>query len=219
MICALANSLWAAGCIPELARFHRATHHVAEEQEAILRRIVHANAETEFGRKHRFSSIRTTEDFRTQVPLRGYEEHEPWIARAADGVPNVLTREAIRLFEPTSGSSGITKLIPYTASLQREFQRGINAWIADMFAHCPQLLDGPAYWSISPSSADRKRTPGGIPIGFEHDTAYLGGWRKHLVQAVMAVPTGIRLESDTDEFTFTTLLHLLRAQNLRLISP
>src|SRR5580692_4591757 len=119
MICTLANSLWAAGCMPELARFHRATRHVAREQEAVLLRILRENADTEFGREHTFASIRNSEDFQKQVPLRDYEQHRPWIDRAAGGFPNVLTRDAIRLFEPTSGSSGATKLIPCTQSLQR----------------------------------------------------------------------------------------------------
>src|SRR2546430_2972479 len=47
-------------------------------------------------------------------------------------------------------SSGATKLIPYTTALQREFQRAIRAWIADLFLHQPALLCGQAYWSISP---------------------------------------------------------------------
>jgi hypothetical protein len=218
MICTLANSLWAAGCRPELARFHRATRHVAEEQEAVLRRIVRENADTEFGRDHAFSSIRTSEEFCKQVPLRNYEQHQPWIDRAADGIPNVLTRDPIRLFEPTSGSSGATKLIPYTQHLQREFQRGINAWIADLFTHCPQLLGGPAYWSISPANAARKKTPGGIAIGFDDDTSYLGGWRKRLAQSAMAVPPSVRFQSNFDECNYATLMHLVRAGNLRLIS-
>jgi len=218
MICTLANSLWAAGCMPELARFDRATRHVAEEQEAVLHRIVRENTCTEFGREHGFPSIRTSEDFRRQVPLRNYEQHLPWIDRAADGIPNVLTRDAIRLFEPTSGSSGATKLIPYTPSLQRDFQRGINAWIADLFKHCPRLLAGPAYWSISPANTDHKKTPGGIAIGFDDDTAYLGGWRKHLAQSVMAVPASVGFSSGFDECNYNTLLHLVCAGNLRLIS-
>jgi hypothetical protein len=218
MICTLANSLWAAGCMPELARFHRATRHVAQEQEAVLLRILRENADTEFGREHTFASIRTSEDFQKQVPLRDYEKHRPWIDRAACGFPNVLTRDPIRLFEPTSGSSGATKLIPCTQSLQRNFQRGINAWIGDLFTHCPRLIGGPAYWSISPANIDQKKTPGGIAIGFDDDTGYLGGWRKRLVQSVMAVPASVRFASSLDECNYTTLLHLVRARNLRLIS-
>jgi hypothetical protein len=218
MICALANSLWLAGCVSELARFRRAVRHVAEEQQEILRRILGENADTEFGRLHEFSSIHSVAEYRKRVPLRDYNRHEQWIDRAVAGVPNVLTREGVRLFEPTSGSSGATKLIPYTPSLQREFQRGIRAWIADLFSHCPGLLAGQAYWSVSPAGPELRKTRDGIPIGFDDDTSYVGGWQQRLVRAVMAVPDSVRLTSDIDAFRYATLLFLVRSRNLRLIS-
>jgi hypothetical protein len=175
MICLMANSLWGAMCVPEYLRFRRATSRVAEEQQAVLRCILSQNAETEFGKAHDFSSIHSIAEYQRQVPLRDYDQHQPWIERAANGIPNVLTREDIRLFEPTSGSSGATKLIPYTTSLQREFQRGIHAWIADLFTQSPELLASQAFWSVSPGSVECTRTPGGIAIGFDDDASYAGG--------------------------------------------
>jgi len=218
MICQIANSLWAAGCIPEYALFRRAIHRVSETQEAVLCRIVRRNADTEFGRTHGFSSIGSSGEFQRRVPIRDYDQHQPWIGQAASGLPSVLTRESVRLFEPTSGSSDGTKLIPYTSSLQCEFQRGIQAWIADLFVHSPELLGGPAYWSISPPSARGNKTSGGIAIGFDDDTSYLGAWRKSLVRSVMAVPGSVSLVSDSDEFIYATLCYLLRTRDLRLIS-
>jgi hypothetical protein len=218
MICTLANSLWLAGCASESARFTRATRRVEEEQQAILHRILEDNRDTEFGRHHDFSSIRSLADYQQRVPLRDYDQQQHWIDRAAAGMPSVLTQEKIRLFEPTSGSSGATKLIPYTTALQREFQRGIRAWIADLFLHTPALLGGPAYWSVTPVTETGRQTSGGIPIGFEADTSYVGGWQRHLVNAVMAVPTQVRLTSDLDQFRYSTLLFLLRSRDLRLIS-
>jgi hypothetical protein len=218
MICTLANSLWLAGCVSELARFRRATRHVEEEQQTLLRRILRENAGTEFGRAHGFSSIRSAAEYRNRVPLLDFDGHRPWIDRAAAGAPNILTREPVRLFEPTSGSSGAAKSIPYTLSLQREFQRGIRAWIADLFGHSPGLLGGQAYWSVSPVSGGRRKTGGGIPIGFEDDASYVGGWQRHLVKAVMAVPGSVRFASNMDAFRYATLLFLVRSRNLRLIS-
>jgi hypothetical protein len=218
MNCWLANSLWLSGCSPELARFHGATRRVALEQRAILRRILAENADTEFGRLHGFSSIRSAAEFQERVPIRDYEGHKKWIDHTAAGTSNVLTRENVRLFEPTGGSSGASKLIPYTRALQREFQRGIRAWIADLFLHSPRLLAGHAYWSVSPVSGECKKTSGGIPIGFDDDTSYVGGWQQRLVNAVMAVPGTVRLTSDIDAFRYSTLLHLVRAGSLKLIS-
>jgi len=218
MICELANSLWLAGCLAEAARFRGAATRVEHEQQTLLRHVLAANAETEFGRSHNFSSIHSVHEYQQRVPLRDYDGYQGWIDCVSTGCPDVLTRERVRLFEPTSGSSGAAKLIPYTRSLQREFQRGIRPWIANLFLHNPALLSGQAYWSISPATTPDSRTPAGIPIGFEDDAAYVGGWQRRLLRAVMAVPSELRKVSDMETFQYLTLLFLIRASKLRLIS-
>ena len=62
----------------------------------------------------------------------------------------MLTADRVKLFQPTSGSSSATKLIPWTATLGREFRRGISPWLAALYRRKPALLGGTAYWSISP---------------------------------------------------------------------
>lgn len=219
MNCAIANSLWLAGCLPEYARFRRAARRVEEAQNAILRRVLAANAGTEFGRIHGFSSIRNVREYQQRVPVREYEDYQEWIGQIAGGSGNVLSRERVRILEPTSGSSSASKLIPYTDSLRQEFQAGIRAWIADLFLHCPDLMGGQAYWAVSPVAARARKTRGGeIPVGFEDDTSYVGGWQSRLVQSVMAVPSAVRLISDMEMFRYVTLLFLLRSRNLRLVS-
>ncbi len=218
MNCIVANSLWLAGCIPEYARFHRAVRRVEEEQDAILKRIVTANSETELGRRHGFPSIRSTREYQERVPLCDYEDYQESIDQIAAGSANVLTREPVRILEPTSGSSSQSKLIPYTTSLQREFQAGIRAWIADLFLHCPDLMAGQAYWAISPAATRAHHPSGNIRVGFEDDTSYLGNRQDRLAQTVMAVPNAVRHISDMEIFRYVTLLFLLRSKNLRLIS-
>src|SRR6266852_4437688 len=77
-------------------------------------------------------------------------------AGIAAGEPNVLTRDPVLLLEPTSGSTGGEKLIPYTASLRREFQRAVAAWIGDLFRQRPAVRRGRAYWSLSPVFGPRR---------------------------------------------------------------
>jgi len=57
-----------------------------------------------------------------------------------------------------------------------------------------------------------------IPIGFDSDSAYLGGARKRLVDAIMAVPTAVQQAGSLEAFRYVTLLALLRCRELRLIS-
>jgi GH3 auxin-responsive promoter len=218
MICTAANALWLAGCLPEAARYRRATSRVRDEQGNVLLRLVRENGSTEFGRRHGFATIANVREYQARVPIRSYDDYEADITLIAAGEQRLLTRDRVRLLEPTSGSTAATKLIPYTQSLQREFQRGIAAWIGDLFTHDPDLMRGQAYWSVSPATLAAARTPADIPIGFDDDSAYVGGWRRGLVQAVMAAPASLRHAADMETFQYQTLLALVRSSSLRLIS-
>lgn len=216
--CTTANALWLAGCLGEAVRFRRATTRVARAQEHVLFRILRANGHTEFGRQHGFGTIREVREFQERVPLRSYEEYRPWIDRIADGTVNVLTRAAVRLFEPTSGSAAAGKLIPYTGPLRQEFERGIRPWIADLFLGDPELMSGTAYWSVSPAGAERRRTAGGIRVGFDDDSEYVGGVQRRLVRWVMAAPPSLRNVADIERWRYLTLLSLVHSGELRIIS-
>lgn len=175
----IANSLWFASCLPEAAAFRRATRDVAGRQRRVLRRITG------------FDSV---SEFQARVPL----SNEP-------GVP----REPVIQHVPTSGTTGPTKLIPYTRSLLAEFQRGIAPWIVDLFAHNPGMLAGRSYWAISPVAREEE--------GFADDTEYLGraGW---LARVTMAVPASVRHIRDMHEWRRETLRHLTACRDLAFIS-
>ena len=58
-----------------------------------LKTLLDAQADTAFGRTYNFSSIRSPEDFRAAMPPMDYEDHRPWIQRAANGEDGVLACE------------------------------------------------------------------------------------------------------------------------------
>ena len=68
-----------------LRAFEAATHDPRAVQEALLRRILAHQADTDFGRDHHFGDIRTVADFRRHVPVAGYEYIEPYIDRVTQG--------------------------------------------------------------------------------------------------------------------------------------
>jgi hypothetical protein len=146
------------------------------------------------------------------------EELAPWVDRIAAGEARVLTRSPVRTLEPTSGSSASPKLIPYTSVLQREIRRAVAPWIVDLYAHRPRLALGSAYWSITPLALDEGRPSGPVRVGFEEDSAYLGGFWSRLVDATLAVPGEVRHLRDPDAFRYATLKYLLRRRDLTLIS-
>ena len=215
---AAANSLWLASCAPHARRFGQAVRSVQAVQERRLLGYMQANAATDYGRRHGFARIRSVAAYQQRVPLSSYDDYTPFIDALAAGRPNVLTAEPVRLFELSSGSTAAAKLIPYTAGLQAEFQQALGAWIADLFRHQPALLGGPAYWSITPLTDGPQRTAGGIAIGFEEDSAYLGALGRLLAAAVLAAPNALKRVPAMASFRYLTLLALLRQPGLRLIS-
>lgn len=212
------NSAWMWKCRRECMLFQRAAESVVASQAAVLREILANSAASEYGRAHDFGRIESPDQFRRCVPLADYGAFQCYVDRIGAGEQKLLTTEPVTLLEPTSGSSGGEKLIPYTANLRRQFQRGIDAWIANLMAAYPAARRGRAYWSISPAFGKARTTSGGIRIGFEDDTAYLGGVERLAMRRVLAVPPELAMSADIDEFRYQTLLHLLEADDLALIS-
>jgi hypothetical protein len=216
--CLLGNGLWALWNARAWQRHRRALRDPRRFQEEILQRTLRRNADTEFGRRHQYAKIRSLEEFRDAVPVRSYDEFEPWIEGIRRGRSRVLTSEPVLMMEKTSGSSGPSKYIPYTRTLRREFQEAIGAWMFDLFTSRPALLRGAQYWSISPAAREKDTTPGGIPVGFDEDTEYLGGLERRCAGWVMAVPGGVGRIPDMEENRRVTLEHLARRRDLRFIS-
>lgn len=215
---ALANGALMAGSMPAVARLRRALKNPRAAQEAVLARLLAANAGSAFGREHGLSRVKTLAEFQAAVPVRGYDGHAPWVRRAMDGEPGVLTSEPVRLFEVTSGSSGAEKHIPYTASLQSEFRSAVGAWLGELALERPAVMAGPSYWSVTPLSRRPTRTAGGIPVGFSSDAEVLGGWVGRLMERRLAVPSAVALCGDLDAALYATARFLLQEPGLRFVS-
>ncbi len=215
---AIANAAWFSASFPEWAHYRHAASNVEKTQRNLLERYLRQNARTEFGRENDFARIHSWEEYAERVPARSYDEFHPWIERIAAGSTGILTAERVDLLEPSSGSSGPEKWVPYTKTLQTEFRRAVAVWITQNFMDSPRLMAGRAYWSLTPQ-ADRKRTEETqIPVGFDEDSAYLGGITQRLIDRTLATRPALRHISNMDTFWHATLLLLLKCKDLRLIS-
>lgn len=212
------NWAWMRLCQRELSAFELATRNVAGTQDRVLHDIVAANSDTAFGRQHSFHSVRSPEDFCTRAGLGDYDTFRPWIEGVAAGKSHLLTQEPVRLLQPTSGTTSAEKLIPHTPALRAQFQRGISSWLGDLFAKRPAVRRGRAYWSISPALGDARRTSSGIRIGFDNDAEYLNPLGRIFLRHLLAVPPEVTRLRDLHSFWHTTLLHLVAANDLSLIS-
>jgi len=98
--------------------FYRAMMNAAKDpnltQEEVLKRIVHTNRDTEFGRKHQFNGVETVEQYRTQVPVHDFELLRPYIEKQRDSGTEALTAEPVVHYNRTSGTTGTPKDVPIT---------------------------------------------------------------------------------------------------------
>ena len=191
---------------------------VRRVQMDYLGALLSRNAGTEYGRRFHFDRLHTYRAFARAVPLTTYEDYAPYIEKIANGAGNILTQEPVLLFEPTSGSSGGRKLIPYTASLKAEFQRGIRPWLCDLYTRVPGLCAGKSYWSITPVTQGKEFTPCGIPIGFEEDTAYFGKLEGRLMREIMAVSGNVKFVRNMEQFWHSTAVQMLTCGTLSMMS-
>jgi hypothetical protein len=211
----IANSIWLASSLSEWRRFKHALQHPEETQLALLKSLLTLNRRCEFGTRHDFSSIDSYQRFAARVPLSDYEAIQPSIDRVRAGESNLLTSETITRLVPTSGTTTARKLIPFTGALQRDFNRAIAPWIVDLARQRRQIVNGRAYWSISPSFQTSSETSK-IPIGFDDDVSYLGGAKAWLVRKAVVTPD--TRGKGVSEFQKETIRALVACRDLRLIS-
>jgi hypothetical protein len=214
----LANVAWMSHAALGARRWARMTTRVAQTQEFVLEQIVRPNAATAFGREHGLGAVRSVDNFRRSVPIRRYDDFAPWIDRIADGESGVLTAEAVRRFGVSSGTTRASKLVPYTATLLREFQAGIAPWAFHMFRRHPRLLAGTSYWSITPVGARDAFTRGGIPVGFDDERRYLGRAGRWVLDTTMPIPAGVARIEEMERFRYVTLRLLLEQESLAWVS-
>lgn len=217
MLTLAANAAWVAGTVPETRRFLAALNNPQETQQAILRQILEQNRHTRFFRDHGLRRVRSAADWQRALAIQTAGTMAPYVDRIARGEERVLTEAPVRRLVPTSGTTGGSKLVPYTDELKMSFGRAINAWIGLLAREVPGAFAGRQYWSISPPAQAKSQTRSAIPVGFDEDSAYLG-WTGMILRQVLAVPDGVAALQGRDAFQYATLRHLLAAEDLSLIS-
>jgi hypothetical protein len=137
-----------------------------------------------------------------ELPAVTYDDLLPWLERAWAGEADVLFAGRPVAYERTSGSSGASKLIPYSAEGLQDIRDAITPWLAR------HPITGSAYFAISPATRPPESV-GGVPVGLP-DGAF--------VDVRPAVPPEVGSITDMDAWRAETLRHLRAARDLELIS-
>ncbi|MBN8600978.1 MAG: GH3 auxin-responsive promoter family protein [Planctomycetes bacterium] len=199
-------------------RFRNSTRNVHNTQVRLLKAILQRNRDSEYGRRYRFADVQTVGAYRSQVPIINYDALQDYVGRILRGEKKLLTEGDVERLVPTGGSSGGSKLIPYTAMLKRDFQRAVATWVSSTFQVCPAAMTGPAYWSITPMGKPLVSTNSCVPVGFESDSEYLGGWSRWFAERLLLPPQQVSRLDHIDDARYANLFFLLASPSLALIS-
>jgi hypothetical protein len=186
----------------QLRKFEAATHDPRGVQEALLRRILAFHARTDFGRKHHFSEIRTSADFRRNLPVAGYDYFEPYLARVRRGeLQALLADRHVHMFALTSGTTAARKYIPVTPQYLADYRRGWNIWGLQVFRDHPDTKLRP----IVQISGDWNefRTEAGIPCGAV--TGLTATMQKRIIRFLYCVPACVGKIKDAGAKYYTVL--------------
>ena len=99
-----------------LQRLRSTCENADKVQREMLFEILNKNKDTEFGRKHGFSDIKSITDFQSKIPLSDYNDYSEHILRIINGEENILTAENSVYFCVSSGTTGGEKYLPLTES-------------------------------------------------------------------------------------------------------
>ncbi len=197
--------------------FLASTADLRAQQRGYLHALLRRQANTAFGRRHRFAVIEGPAAYRETVPLQEPQAVQQWVKRLEPAHPQVLSADTA-FVEITGGSSGGAKYIPYGASGLEDFQRALHPWLDDLLEARPAISQGLAYWSISPVLGEWPTQFNGLPVGLGDDTQYFGERLAPHLLWTLAVPPEVGRLGEREAWQLETLLHLVRQPGLRLIS-
>lgn len=148
----------------KLWQFAAACRRPRETQQQLLMQILARQADTDFGREHGFNTIRTLADYRRQLPIRGYDGFEPYLARVRRGETRaLLADERVLMFALTSGTTAARKTIPITERYLADYRRGWNRWGLRALLDHQRISCSPILQVAG--DPEEYRTEAGIPCG------------------------------------------------------
>jgi len=146
---------WAAR---RIERFDRACRDAVNIQQRILMRLLRRARNTEWGRRYRFSEIRTIEEYRRRVPLIPYENAAPDWHRAWNGARNIAWPGHVKYFAMSSGTTAGNKYLPVTRDALRSNRRAgalLTAFLVRRFG-AESLITGKSFYLGGSTTLQRK---------------------------------------------------------------
>lgn len=202
----LASQTLQALCVGPYNRFQQNLVQPETGQNRLLKTLLYDLKRTSYGEHYGITGQENYEAFAAKVPIQTYETLEPWIRQQMESNDPVLTPHRILHVEPTSGSSGPVKHIPYTSQLLQSFSNMFRIWSYDQLRYGFKPETGRIFMSISPAAGN---------AGFADEREYLREPFRSLVSPFLVLPPK---DTDAASFQHNLALTLLKETRLEIVS-
>ena len=184
-------------------RFFRDAKNAERVQDRLLQRLVRTNCDSVFGQDHQFDRIRRYEDFAARIPIRKYQDLQPYIDRVRHGEVRALFGggQQVLMFALTSGTTAEPKHIPVTRQSLADWRAGWNIWGLKALLDHPGTLLRDIVQVTSPM--DDHRSPAGIPCGAV--TGLLASTQKPIVRRFYVAPLAVAEIRDSHAKYYTIM--------------
>ena len=181
-------------------------------QNAVLNDLLRLNGQSAFSKDYRLTAEMTVEEFRSRIPVAGYELVRPYVNRVAAGEHSALlgSLNKLLMFAVTSGTTAESKLIPVTSRFLDDYRRGWQMWgIGTYSEHA--LLQKLNILQIS-SSHRKFTTADGTPCG--NISGLVAAMQNPIVRTLYTIPAIVAEISDPEARRYTILRLALADQYL-----
>jgi len=140
------------------------TNNAVVVQEKIMKRLISKASKTRYGKDHDFSSIKTYQDFKKNIPVQDYEGIKHYVEKVVAGESDILWPGLPLYFCKTSGTTSGVKYIPISKeSMQHHIDAAKNALL--MYMHetgRAEFTEGKMIFLQGSPELDKK---GKVPFG------------------------------------------------------
>ena len=195
----------------EARRYGSALENPEESQRKCLQEILNETSQTPFGTQSELAEVRDYESFSSKFPVTDYESWRELIQKQRDSSRLQLNRDVQR-YEPTSGSTGARKWIPYSRRFLMEMNRAAQAWISDLYRTYPSIKRGRHFWSLSWIPTELR---GRIQTD---DSELFPAWQRAILKKLLLSHPAIQLAPSGEAAWWATQLLLASCEDLSFVS-
>lgn len=201
----------------EKQKYYKKSQKADKISEKLLLKMIKKNKNTEFGKKYNFKEIKSIKDYQEKMPFTTYEDYKEYIECMVNtGKQKLITANKIDYFAHTSGTMGVTKMIPVCKESYRPYLNCATIFLHNLKNEIKKKQKGIIMGKgLNMIETESEITPGGIRTGFI--SAYAISSAKAIVPAITCIPSEVMDYGEEVDMKYIKARYALQDRNLLYI--